>query len=72
MMINKGLAKRIAVISGIGWVMVASCFIGLGIGYYLDKFLKTSPLFTIIFLLLGIIAGFYEGIRMIIKSLKNP
>ncbi|MEW6680765.1 MAG: AtpZ/AtpI family protein [bacterium] len=59
-------------ISGIGWVMVASCFIGLGIGYYLDKFLKTSPVFTIIFLLLGIIAGFYEGVRMIIKSLKNP
>jgi len=70
-MINKNIAKKIAVISGVSWVMVTSSLIGLGIGYYLDKFLKTSPIFTLIFLLLGIIAGFYEGIQIILKSLRE-
>lgn len=71
MEINKNFAKRIAIISSVSWVMVASCLIGLGIGYWLDKFLKTSPAFTIIFLVFGIIGGCYEGIRMLIKALKE-
>lgn len=71
MEINKNLAKKIAIISSVSWLMVASCLIGLGIGYWLDKFLKTSPTFTIIFLLLGIIGGCYEGIRMLIKALNQ-
>jgi ATP synthase protein I len=38
--------------------MVAATLIGLAMGYYLDKWLETSPWFTLIFLVLGIIAGF--------------
>lgn len=38
--------------------MVASTFIGLAMGYYLDKWLGTNPWLTLIFLLIGIISGF--------------
>jgi ATP synthase protein I len=38
--------------------MVAATIIGLAMGYYLDRWLETSPWLTLIFLLFGIIAGF--------------
>ena len=38
--------------------MVAASFIGLFIGYYLDKWLGTSPWMTLIWLVIGIISGF--------------
>ena len=38
--------------------MVAATFIGLAMGYYLDKWLGTDPWLTLIFLLLGIVSGF--------------
>jgi len=42
----------------IGTQLVASTFAGLAIGYYLDRYLGTSPWFTIALLLMGIAAGF--------------
>jgi len=44
----------------VGLNFVFSTFIGLGIGYWLDKVFKTSPWLTLIFLLIGIVAGFLE------------
>jgi len=44
----------------IGTQLVASTFGGLAIGYYLDRYLGTSPWFTIGLLLLGIAAGFFN------------
>lgn len=38
--------------------MVVATFIGLAMGFYLDKWLDTSPWLTLIFLVLGIISGF--------------
>ncbi|GAB4556356.1 MAG: hypothetical protein Tsb0017_10140 [Geothermobacteraceae bacterium] len=38
--------------------MVASCLIGLAMGYYLDKWLETSPWMTLVFLGFGIASGF--------------
>lgn len=46
--------------SSMGISLVLATVIGLGIGYYLDHhvFTGTSPWFTLIFLIIGIIAGF--------------
>lgn len=41
-----------------GISMVLATVIGLAIGYFLDKWLDTSPYLTLIFLIIGIIAGF--------------
>ncbi|MDY6848945.1 MAG: AtpZ/AtpI family protein [Geoalkalibacter sp.] len=55
---DRQLFKSLGFLSSIGISMVAATLIGLAMGYYLDQWLKTSPWFTLIFLLFGIIAGF--------------
>ena len=44
----------------LGVMMVAPAVVGLLIGTLLDRSLKTSPVFTIIFLFLGIISGIWS------------
>ncbi len=56
------------VLSTVGINLVAATFIGLGVGYWLDKLFKTSPWLTIIFLILGIIAGFRNIFRLAMKT----
>lgn len=63
--------KKIAYASSIGMVLVVSTFIGLGMGYFLDSRLGTTPWFTIGGLLLGIIAGCYNGYEMVMKIIKD-
>jgi ATP synthase protein I len=53
----------------VGLNLVFSTFIGLAIGYFLDKLFKvTFPWLTIVFLILGIISGFRDLIRMAKKQ----
>ena len=52
----------------VGLNIVAATFIGLGMGWLLDHKVfheKTTPWFTLIFLILGIIAGFRNIFRMV-------
>jgi ATP synthase protein I len=46
--------------SSIGITLVVSTFLGLGIGIFLDNLFNFSPIFTITFLLVGIISGFFH------------
>jgi ATP synthase protein I len=41
----------------LGLEMGISLVVGLGIGYYLDRTFGTTPIFLIIFMILGILAG---------------
>ncbi len=43
--------------------MVACVFVGIFIGYALDGWFKTSPLFVLLFLGFGLAAGILGGIR---------
>lgn len=52
----------------VGLSLVISTFVGLGIGYWLDRLFNTSPWLTIVFLLLGIVSGFRDLIRMARKQ----
>ncbi len=67
---EKKVLRSLLDLSTIGLNLVLATFVGLGMGYGLDRVfdkylgMKTSPWFTIIFLILGIIAGFREMIRM--------
>ncbi|MFZ3065750.1 MAG: AtpZ/AtpI family protein [Nitrospirota bacterium] len=65
---NKSLLKTIAELSTLGLTMVFATFIGLAIGLYLDSKLNTSPWLTILFLIIGIAAGFYKVIQVVIKE----
>lgn len=55
---DRKLIRMVGVLSTVGLTMVFATVIGLYLGLKLDQWLGTSPWFTAIFLLLGIIAGF--------------
>ncbi len=56
--------RALVLLFTIGTRLVASTFTGLAIGYYADRWLGTSPVFTLLLLLIGIAAGFYNIYRM--------
>jgi len=64
------IIKELTYYGSIGFSLSFAIFIGLGIGIYIDSFYKTSPWFTIIFLCLGIIAG-YRNIGLAIKKSRK-
>jgi ATP synthase protein I len=52
----------------IGMEMAGGPIVGLGIGHLLDKWLNTSPLCLLIFLVLGLAAGFLNVYRLVKKE----
>jgi ATP synthase protein I len=50
--------KELAYYSSLGLSVVLAIVIGLAVGVYLDGRFETSPWCTLIFLVLGIVAGF--------------
>ena len=63
--------KDLAYYSSLGLSVVLSTFIGLAIGIYLDrKVFNTTPWLTLIFLGLGIAAG-YRNIGLAIKKSRK-
>lgn len=62
--------RELGYFSTIGLSVALSIFIGLGIGVYLDGRWRTSPWFTLIFLILGIAAG-YRNIGLAIKKSRK-
>ncbi len=60
---RKGLWRQLFEAATIPLNLVAATFVGFAIGYGLDRLLGTSPYLTVLFLVLGIIAGFRELFR---------
>jgi F0F1-type ATP synthase assembly protein I len=54
-----------------GLVLVVSTFIGYGLGYLFTHYLHAPDWVAIICLLVGIIAGFVEMIRMAVQISKD-
>ena len=57
--------KSLGEVASIGMTMVAATVIGLGAGYYGDRWLGTSPWLTLLGLLFGIAAGFVNLFRSV-------
>ena len=55
---TKKLFKQLWYYSSLSFSIALSIVIGLAIGVWLDKRYDTSPVWTLIFLVLGVIAGF--------------
>lgn len=55
---EKPLLDLMGDVGTMGMHMVASTFVGMGIGWWLDKQFDTKPWLMVIFLVLGIVAGF--------------
>ncbi len=56
--------------SVVGLQLVSCTFVGLAMGYYLDKWLDTKPWCLLIFLFLGIAAGF-KNMYLEVKKLQE-
>ena len=68
---KRQLFKSLSFLSSIGIAMVASSFIGLFIGIYLDKWLGTKPWMTIIWLGFGIASGFRNIFILTRRALRD-
>ena len=68
---NKNIVKSMLNYSSLGLEMGLSVAIGIGIGYFLDSFFKTSPYLTIIFMFFRIAAAFKTIIVLIRKVSKE-
>jgi len=66
-----GISDSAMRLSSLGLTLVFSTFIGFGLGWFLDKLLKTRPFLTILLLLLGIVAGFVNVYRSV-KAEQEP
>lgn len=63
--------RELAYYASIGLSVALSIFIGLGIGVYLDRYVfGTTPWLTLIFMVLGILAGF-RNIGLAIKKTRK-
>ena len=65
---EKGTWKALGELSSIGMALVVATVIGLGGGYYLDRWLGTMPWLTLIGLGLGIAAGFVNLFRSVKRA----
>ncbi len=63
--------KSLGLLSSLGISMVASSFIGLFIGYYLDQWLGTSPWMTLTWLGVGIASGFRNIFILTRRALRD-
>ncbi len=55
----------------LGLQLGGSVVVGLGLGYYLDRWLGTSPVFLLVFLLFGFAAGIRTVVRFAAQA-KPP
>jgi ATP synthase protein I len=67
---TKRSMRELAYYSSLGLSVSLSIFIGLAVGVYLDRRFETSPWCTLIFLILGIIAGF-RNIAIAIRKTRK-
>jgi ATP synthase protein I len=63
--------KALAELSSIGMTLVLATVIGLVAGYYLDRWLGTSPWLILIGLGLGIAAGFVNLFRSVKRAERD-
>lgn len=56
--------KQLLAASSVGIHLVISTFVGFAIGYLIDRTFNTSPWFLMVFLILGIVSGFMELLKV--------
>lgn len=70
---NKPMSSMtfMGVIMGLGWLLVASVIGSFFIGYWIDRWLGSSPWFAVGLSLLGTVAGTYKVITDVIRLGKR-
>jgi ATP synthase protein I len=68
---TRKLLRLAGLASTVGLTLVLSTVIGLAIGIWLDKVFNTGPWLTLVFLVVGIVAGFRNFYRFMTKSTRE-
>ena len=61
---NRNALKNLALISQVGISMVTPILLGVYIGQWIDRWVGTNGLFMIIFMILGVGAGFMNLFKL--------
>ena len=64
----RDLARYLGLVSQVGLTMVLWIGAGFGVGFFLDRKLATHGLLLVIFILLGVLGGFWSVYRLIMKA----
>ena len=64
---NGGIGKAMGTGFRVASELAAAILVGGGIGWYLDKWLGTPPWFLLLFLMLGIVAGFWNVYKLAVR-----
>jgi ATP synthase protein I len=68
---TRKLLRLVGLASTVGLTLVLSTVIGLAIGIWLDRVFNTGPWLTLVFLVVGIVAGFRNFYRFMTKSTRE-
>ena len=63
--------RNVGSVVSIGMLIMISIAIGLGLGYWLDSKLGTKPWLAFVFTLLGLAAGLYESVKILIEVTRD-
>lgn len=72
-MVDKRLQalKYLSLVTQIGFTMSVPIVLSLIFGNWLDEKIGTSPLFLILFMLIGVYTGFRNSYQLIMKQYKD-
>jgi F0F1-type ATP synthase assembly protein I len=62
--------RNAAIVVNLVWTFMAVVFGGFFAGYFLDRWLETSPAFTLVLSMLGIVAAAYVVLRETPRLMK--
>lgn len=68
---RRQLFKSLGFLSSVGISLVAAIMIGLAMGHYLDLWLDTKPILTLVMLGFGIVSGFRNVFILTKRELKR-
>jgi len=68
---NRKLFSSMGLVTGLGLSAVGSLLVGVLLGLFLDRALRTEPLFLIIGILLGLAAAAIAVYRLVMQELKD-
>ncbi len=65
------ILSKLQVVSAFGFTIIANILISLFIGIWLDRFFNANNKITIVFIIFGVISGFYNGLRFLLKEIER-
>jgi ATP synthase protein I len=63
--------RAVGMLSTAGLTLALAVVVGVAIGYFLDRWLKTNGVLVIVFAIVGIIAGFKQFFQIVIRANRD-